>query len=110
MIKRVWMVGALVCFVGAFATTASLNAQQRGGRGNGGWNLPANAETEKNPLTVNDAVVAVAVSFVIVTSTIWSIALPMVVSYMVKVPAGVSTVSMYVASWSTIWVDVLISS
>jgi len=31
-------------------------APARGGRG--GWTLPANAEAEKNPLTVNDAVIA----------------------------------------------------
>ena len=59
MMKRVWMVGALVVYVGVLVATVSAHsAPAQGGRGNGGWNLPANAQTEKNPLTVNDAVLA----------------------------------------------------
>ena len=55
MIKRVLMCGVLMVFVGVLA--AKLSAQG-GAPKQGGWDLPATAAAEKNPLTVNDAVMA----------------------------------------------------
>ncbi len=58
-IKRRWLVAALAVWVGALVVTVSAtSAAPQGGRGNGGWALPPEAQTEKNPLTVNDAVLA----------------------------------------------------
>jgi len=59
VIKRVLMVGAVAMYFGALMSTVSANnsapaAAQRPG----GWTIPATAKDEKNPLTVNDAVMA----------------------------------------------------
>ena len=59
MIKRVLMVGALVVFLGALVVTVSAkSATLQGAARPGGWNIPPTAQTEKNPLPVNDAVLA----------------------------------------------------
>lgn len=54
MIKRVLMVGALIVFLGVLVVTMSAQGAARPG----GWNIPATASAEKNPLPVNDAVMA----------------------------------------------------
>ena len=54
MIKRVLMIGALVAYLGVLVVAVSAQGAARPG----GWNIPATASTEKNPLTVNDAVMA----------------------------------------------------
>ncbi len=59
MIKRVLMVGALALYLVVLAATASAhNAVSQGAARPGGWTIPATAKDEKNPLTVNDAVLA----------------------------------------------------
>ena len=60
MIKRVLMIGALVVYLGVLVGTVSaMNAPAPGAQKQGGWtNIPATAATEKNPLTLNDAVLA----------------------------------------------------
>jgi mono/diheme cytochrome c family protein len=57
MRRRLILLGTVLiwAFALVFAGARTLDAQ--GGRG-GGWTLPANAETEKSPLTVNDTVIA----------------------------------------------------
>ena len=58
MIKRVLMVGALVVYLGALVVTVSASTAPAQATKAGGWVLPATAKDEKNPLTVNDAVLA----------------------------------------------------
>jgi mono/diheme cytochrome c family protein len=48
------MIGALVAYLGVLVVAVSAQGAARPG----GWNIPATASTEKNPLTVNDAVMA----------------------------------------------------
>ena len=57
MFKRVIMIGAPIVYIGVLVATVSAQAPQGAPRP-GGWNIPATAATEKNPLTVNDAVLA----------------------------------------------------
>ena len=57
--KRAMTIGALVMFVGALVTTISANdAVPQGAQKPGAWTMPATADSEKNPLTINDAVLA----------------------------------------------------
>lgn len=59
MIKRVLMIGALVVYLGVLVVTVSAqNRPAQGAPAAGGWNIPATAKDEKNPLPLNDAVLA----------------------------------------------------
>jgi len=59
VINRVAMIGALVVYLGVLVVTVSAkNAPALGAQKQGAWNIPTTASTEKNPLTVNDAVLA----------------------------------------------------
>ncbi len=55
MIKRVLMIGVVAVYLAVVAVTVSADRAPEQARP-GGWNIPATAATEKNPLTVNDAV------------------------------------------------------
>jgi len=57
VIKRVLMIGALALYLGVLTVTVSArNPAAQAAARPGGWNIPATAKDEKNPLTVNDAV------------------------------------------------------
>ena len=56
---RVWSWIVVIVALVVLSSAVAVRAQAQQGRGSGsGWTLPAGAKDEKNPLTVNEAVIA----------------------------------------------------